>query len=48
MLDNPTHESVAAGHAVPEPTAEEAAQLEQLYKDFGRRTWFRCGRRSVI
>ena len=32
--ENTTHESVAASHALPEPTPEEAAQLEQLYKDF--------------
>jgi gentisate 1,2-dioxygenase len=32
--ENATHESVAASHALPEPTAEEAVQLEQLYKDF--------------
>lgn len=29
-----THESVAAGHPAPDSTPEEAAQLEQLYKDF--------------
>ncbi|BAS13612.1 gentisate 1,2-dioxygenase [Arthrobacter sp. Hiyo8] len=32
--DSTTHESVAAENAVPEPTPEEAAQLEQLYQDF--------------
>ena len=32
--DNPTHESVAQGMSVPEPSPEEAAQLEQLYRDF--------------
>ena len=36
MIENTTHESVAAGHAAPEPTPEEAAQLEELYRDFGR------------
>ena len=34
--ENTTHESVAAGHTAPEPTPEEAAQLEQLYRDFDR------------
>jgi gentisate 1,2-dioxygenase len=34
--ENTTHESVAASHALPEPTPEEAAQLEQLYRDFDR------------
>ena len=34
--ENTTHESVAAGITAPEPTPEEAAQLEQLYKDFDK------------
>ena len=34
--ENTTHESVAAGHTAPEPTPEEAAQLEELYRDFDR------------
>ena len=28
--ENTTHESVAASHALPEPTPEEQAQLDQL------------------
>src|SRR5690348_13674565 len=36
MMENITHESVAAGVVVPEPTPEEAAQLEQLYRDFDK------------
>jgi gentisate 1,2-dioxygenase len=36
MTENITHESVAASHALPEPTPEEAAQLEQLYRDFDK------------
>ncbi len=34
--ENTTHESVAAGHTAPEPTPEEAAQLQELYRDFDR------------
>lgn len=34
--ENTTHESVAAGITAPEPTPEEAAQLEQLYRDFDK------------
>ncbi|MFJ5958855.1 cupin, partial [Paenarthrobacter sp. NPDC092416] len=34
MIEDTTHESVAASHALPDPTPEEAAQLEQLYMDF--------------
>ncbi len=36
MIENTTHESVAAGHTAPEPTPEEAAQLKELYRDFDR------------
>lgn len=36
MTQNITHESVAAGQAVPEPTPQEAARLEELYGDFDR------------
>ncbi|MDR7161608.1 hypothetical protein J2X42_004343, partial [Arthrobacter sp. BE255] len=32
--ENTTHESVAASHALPEPTPEEAAALAGLYRDF--------------
>jgi gentisate 1,2-dioxygenase len=34
--ENTPHESVAAQHVAAEPTPEEAAQLEQLYRDFDR------------
>ncbi|HEX9228698.1 MAG TPA: cupin, partial [Arthrobacter sp.] len=34
--ENTTHESVAAGHTAQEPTPEEAAQLQELYRDFDR------------
>ncbi|MFL4473077.1 cupin domain-containing protein [Paeniglutamicibacter sp. MACA_103] len=34
MTQNPTHESIAAGMAVPEATPEETAALEVLYQDF--------------